>query len=118
MLQYALPLIGALMSGCIGNHPEAGAGGSGTGSVANPTPLVVDTGPAGATGAINHAYVTIEVCAAGTKSCASIDHVLLDTGSNGLRLVRSVLAAHSITLDGETDSSGDVVEECMSFNGG
>jgi hypothetical protein len=118
MLQYALPLIGAVMSGCIGNHPEAGAGGSGTASVENTTPLVVDGGPAGATGAINHAYVTIEVCAAGTKSCASIDHVLLDTGSNGLRLVRSVLAAHSITLDGETDSSGDVVEECMSFNGG
>ena len=36
---------------------------------------------------INHAYVTVEVCVAGTKTCASIDHVLLDTGSNGLRLV-------------------------------
>ena len=62
--------------------------------------------------------MTVKVCAAGTQSCASIDHVLLDTGSNGLRLVRSVLSAHSVTLTAETDSSGRTVEECMSFNGG
>ena len=117
ILRYTLPLLGMLMSGCIGNHQGASTGGSDTPSVENTTPLVVDAGPAGASGAINHAYVTVEVCVAGTKTCASIDHVL-DTGSNGLRLVRSVLAAHSISLDGENDSSGHSVEECMSFNGG
>jgi hypothetical protein len=113
-----LLLAAMLVSGCIGSHQGAGGGGTGSPAVANTTPLVVDTGPAGSAGAINHAYVTVRVCVAGSQSCASIDHVLLDTGSNGLRLVRSVLAAHSITLNGETDSSGRTVEECMSFNGG
>ena len=76
-------------------------------------------GPAGATGAINHAYVTVKVCAPGSQTqCASIDHVLLDTGSSGLRLVRSVLAAGGVTLSAETDAQGRAIEECVSFGGG
>ena len=76
--------------------------------------------PGGApVGAINHAYVTVKVCAPGSQTeCASIDHVLLDTGSVGLRLVRSVLAAHAVTLAAETDAQGRAVEECVSFAGG
>ncbi len=100
--------------------------GASTGSGFAPPPptlntvaLTVDTGPTAATGAINHAYVTVTVCLPGNATaCASIDHVLLDTGSVGLRLVRSVLAAKSLTLPVSTDSGGNGVEECMSFGGG
>jgi Protein of unknown function (DUF3443) len=63
--------------------------------------------------------VTIKVCAPGSQTqCASIDHVLLDTGSSGLRLVRSVLVAGGVTLSAETDAQGQAVEECMTFGGG
>jgi hypothetical protein len=106
------------MSGCVG--------GSGTTAVgSNPVPtlntvtLTIDGGPAGATGAINHAYVTVKVCAAGSSTqCANIDHVLLDTGSWGLRLVGSVLAAHSVALATESDTQGQLIEECVNFSGG
>jgi hypothetical protein len=106
-----------LMSGCFG--------GNGTTTAASPPPatanvatVTVDSGPSAANGQINHAYVTVKVCAPGTQTCASIDHVLLDSGSSGLRLVGSVLAAKSVTLPKENDSQGQVIQECMTFTGG
>ena len=63
--------------------------------------------------------MTVKVCTPGSQSaCASIDHVLLDTGSWGLRLVRSVLTAAAVTLTAETDAQGNSIEECLSFSGG
>lgn len=101
-------------------------GGTGTPAISGtPTPvpnvvtLVVDAGPTAAGGAINHAYVTVNVCASGSQTqCANIDHVLLDTGSNGLRLVASVLAAHAVALTPLSDAAGNTLEECVSFVGG
>ncbi|GAC1664296.1 MAG: DUF3443 domain-containing protein [Steroidobacteraceae bacterium] len=79
----------------------------------------VDSGPAAATGAINHAYVTVRICTPGsTTQCATIDHVRLDTGSSGLRLVESVLAAGGVSLGAETDSQARTIEECVKFAGG
>jgi hypothetical protein len=78
----------------------------------------IDAGPSAATGQINHAYVTVKVCIPGTATCADVDHVLLDTGSNGLRLVRSVLVSQSVALPGTTDPQGNALEECVSFTGG
>jgi Protein of unknown function (DUF3443) len=125
MPSHRIPRLTAMMatagvlSACLGNH------GSTPTSVTPPPPVVntmtvtVDSGPAAAPGAINHAYVTVRVCAPGsTTQCANVDHVLLDTGSWGLRLVRSVLAAGSVTLTGETDAQGNTVEECETFGGG
>lgn len=85
----------------------------------NVTTVTVDSGPAATGGQINHLYVTLKVCEPGSQTkCASIDHVLLDTGSWGLRLVRSVLAAGAVTPSAETDSGGRAIEECVSFGGG
>jgi Protein of unknown function (DUF3443) len=44
--------------------------------------------------------------------------VLVDTGSSGLRLVRSALTSGGVTLSGETDAQGQAIEECMTFGGG
>jgi hypothetical protein len=107
-----------LLGACVGGNGTTAATVPPT-PTANSVNLSVDTGPAGATGQVNHPYVTVKVCAAGsTTSCASIDHVLLDTGSVGLRLVRSVLTAQSLTLSASTDTSGQTVEECVAFGGG
>ena len=53
--------------------------------VNNVLPIVVDAGPTG--NYANGAFATVTVCAPGTSSCQTIDHVLVDTGSVGLRLL-------------------------------
>jgi hypothetical protein len=107
----------ALLCACFGNNTTT------TPSVPPPAlntmAVIVDTGPAAATGQINHAYVTVKVCSPGGQAqCAYIDHVLLDTGSWGLRLVGSVLAANGIALNPEHDAQNQSVEECVTFGGG
>ena len=74
---------------------------SGTATVAvNPTaaannvaPIIVDAGPAGLNfTSTNVPFVTIKVCVPGsTTECQTIDHVTVDTGSSGLRIVSTVL---------------------------
>jgi hypothetical protein len=112
-------LIASLLSACIGNNgPSASANKQATPTL-NTMTLTVDTGPSAATGQINRPYVTVKICAPGSQTqCANIDHVMLDTGSTGLRLVRSVLNSGGVTLVAETDAQGQSVEECMSFGGG
>jgi hypothetical protein len=105
-----------LLGGCVGNHTAAAA--KAVPPVLNRMNIMVDSGPAGATGQVNHAYVTVTVCTPGSKThCATIDHVLLDTGSSGLRVVGSVLAA-ALTLSPEADAQGQTLEECVTFGGG
>jgi hypothetical protein len=120
LIQIGLLSVLGLLGACFG-----GNGNGTTAAVNKPAPvlntlaLTVDAGPAGASGAINHAYVTVKVCVSGSQTqCANVDHVLLDTGSEGLRLVRSVLTAQSVALSVETDAQGQAIEECVSFGGG
>ena len=87
----AIFLPAMLLAACINNNNSKGAAPPPPPAV-NVLTVTVDGGPAAAPGAINHAYVTVKVCVPGSQSqCTSVDHVLLDTGSFGLRLVRSVL---------------------------
>ncbi len=109
--------LGSLLAGCLGGNGASTAPVPPP-PVANVVTLTVDSGPAAASGQINHAYVTVKVCVPSSQTCANIDHVLLDTGSNGLRLVGSLLASRSIALPNETDQQGQTIEECVSFTGG
>ena len=112
-------LVAGLLSACIGNKNPTPPSTNSAAPTPNVMPLAVDAGPSAATGQINHAYVTVKVCAPGSQTqCANIDHVLLDTGSSGLRLVRSVLVTAGLTLAAETDAQGQAIEECMSFGAG
>src|SRR5450631_1641454 len=112
-----------LLCACIGGNK-----GTATSTVP-PTPtvntlaVIVDAGPTVGTppmpvGAVNRPYVTVKVCVPGSTTCANIDHVLLDTGSWGLRLVRSVLTASAVTLAPSTDAKGQTIQECAAFAGG
>jgi hypothetical protein len=108
----------ALLCACLGSN-NAATTSSAPPPVLNTMAVMVDSGPAGATGQINRAYVTVKVCSPGSQAqCANIDHVLLDTGSWGLRLVGSVLAANGIALSAEHDAQNQTIEECMTFGGG
>lgn len=89
----------------------------------NTTQIVVDDGPSGsfAIGAVNVPYVTVTICAPGsTSQCATIDHVFLDTGSIGLRLLRSKVAAlalPSVAVPADTTSGtpAGTALECYPF---
>jgi hypothetical protein len=81
----------------------------------NTTEIVVDSGPVSgfSAPAANLPYVTVTVCAPGsTTTCATIDHVFLDTGSIGLRLLRSAVA--NLNLPPMTQGGAPVVE-CLPF---
>jgi hypothetical protein len=80
--------------------------------------MTVDAGPAGVN-AVNTAYISVTVCVPGTTTCKTIDHIEVDTGSIGLRIMSSVLtAAPAITLPAETDGSGNPLGECLQFADG
>jgi hypothetical protein len=111
-------LAASLLSACIRNNGPAALSAKPPSTTPNTVPITVDTGPSAATGQINHAYVTVKVCAAGQTQCATIDHVWLDTASSGLRLMRSVLVAGGVTLTAETDAQGQAIAECMRFGFG
>jgi len=85
----------------------------------NTTEIVVDSGPASgfALGVANLPYVTVKVCAPGsTTSCASIDHVFLDTGSIGLRVLRSAVAGLALPpVMAGSGPAAQPVHECYPF---
>ncbi len=59
----------------------------------------------------NKPCVSVTVCSPGTSACQTIDDVLLDTGSYGLRIFKQAL---NITLDQVTVSTGSLAE-CIQF---
>jgi hypothetical protein len=117
----------AVLLGTVALAIGCGGGGSNTPTVtkiATPTQnvqaIAVDGGPAAFITAngpyVNGAFVTITVCAPGsTTSCNTIDHVLVDTGSFGLRVLSSSSGGElTITLPA-TSLSGPPLGECVQF---
>lgn len=104
-----------LVSACGG-----GGGGSSNASprsrAANEMLVTVDRGPTVA-GNVNQPFVSVTVCAPGsTTSCQTIDHILVDTGSTGLRLVAEAVDSTLISnLPAQTNNSGDPLRECQAF---
>lgn len=110
-----------LFFGCSSSSPAA-SNASSDGGVAsdagliNVAPLVVDNGPTG-TQAINVAYTTITICRPGTTTCQTIDHIEVDTGSVGLRVISSVLDP-ALMLPQQMTSTGDAMVECYAYADG
>ena len=82
---------------------------------ANVLAVAVDAGPTGSGNNVNRLYTTVTVCPVGSSTqCQTIDHVLVDTGSTGLRLLASVLnnpAAYAPVLA----SGGQPLLNCAQF---
>ncbi len=77
--------------------------------------IVVDSGPANTGYNVNRLYTTVTVCFPGSATqCQTIDHVLVDTGSIGLRLLSSVLAP-GLNLSRITSNRGFPLLGCMQF---
>jgi uncharacterized protein DUF3443 len=83
-----------------------------TQSGSNVAPIVVNSGPANFY--VNGAFASVTVCVPGTSTCQTIDGVLVDTGSSGLRILSSAL---TIALPQQKAASGSPVVECLQFLG-
>ena len=84
--------------------------GSGNSSVNNTLPVQVNLG-------VNNDYAnglftSVTVCVPGTTNCQTINDVLVDTGSYGLRLLASQV---SLQLPASQDGSGNPLGECVQF---
>ena len=76
--------------------------------------ITVNAGPAG--NYANGAFTSVTVCIPGTTTCQSIDGILVDTGSSGLRILSSALTG--VTLPPQTAPDGNPVVECLPFVSG
>jgi uncharacterized protein DUF3443 len=128
-LLLALMQLGFLVACGGGGYTASGGGGGGGGNppptqnIATPGPpnvetLVVDGGPSTlAISNINTAYVSVKVCTHGsTVNCLTIDHVEVDTGSSGLRVLYSAL--NGLILPSAKDAGGNALAECLQFADG
>jgi hypothetical protein len=116
----ALAAAGALVAslgGCGGGGGSSGNGGNGTTPptptpVNNTQPVIVDAGPAGFA---NILFTSVTICAPGASTnCQTIDHIQVDTGSTGLRIISSVLSP-ALSLRQQIDASGNPIAECAQF---
>jgi len=122
----------------------AGCGGSGTSHGGPPPPpppppsqtivppgppnaeaLVVDEGPTALTApAVNTAFISVKVCMPdGTfASCQTIDHIEVDTGSIGLRIIAGGPPAGQLTLAlppvADPNNVSNALAECLQFADG
>ena len=78
---------------------------------ANTIGLMVDSGPQ-CVGYTNGLFATVTLCQPGTAICQTFDHLLVDTGSVGVRVLESEL---TLALPAVTNTSGLPLAECTPF---
>jgi hypothetical protein len=94
-----------------------GSGGSSTST--NPTPvnntqtIEVNLGPAN--DYVNGLFTDVTICVPGSSNCQTIDNILVDTGSEGLRILSSQV---TLSLPAISDSNGNGLQECLAFADG
>jgi hypothetical protein len=110
----------AFLVGCGGgsSSSSSGSGTTQTGqtiatSGANVAPISVNGGPAGID-YVDAAFASVTVCVPTTSTCQTVDNILVDTGSSGLRILSSAM---TLPLPQQT-SGGDPVVECFPFVSG
>jgi hypothetical protein len=83
----------------------------------NVQPIVVNSGPAN--NYANGVFTSVVVCVPSSSTCQTIDDVLVDTGSYGLRLLStSGGGALTLSLPQQKGPSGNTVGECAAFVSG
>ena len=114
----ALLAIAVVGAGCGGSsthnnsmNPVAATSGS------NVQPIVVNSGPAG--NYANGVFTSVTICVPSSSACQTIDGILVDTGSYGLRILSSAGGgALTLTLPPQKGLNGNSVAECAPFVSG
>jgi hypothetical protein len=105
-------LIIALMSGCGGG--SGGGGTSPTAATSNVLSITVNGSLCSNNSYLNKPCVSVTVCAPGTSTCQTINDILLDTGSYGLRIFKQAL---NVSLAQVANGSGSLAE-CVQYGDG
>jgi hypothetical protein len=116
VLKGGLALVLVLAGASCGGGDSPGSSSSGTAAVAaasNVVPVVVDGGPTPTSPSVNTLFTTVTLCVPGsTTQCQTIDHVQVDTGSYGFRVLASVL---TVALPLTHAPDGNDLLECTQF---
>ena len=122
-----IPLILLVLAACGGGGGGGYSGGSSGGTVSsssssssssvaaltNFTPITVEAGPGNN---VNIPFVTVTICLPGTLTCQTIDHIIMDTGSEGLRIEREALNASMLAgLPKTLKPDSTEVGECYQY---
>lgn len=84
-----------------------------TGAASNVHPISINGGPLAPNSIyVNGAFTSVTICAPSTPNCQTIDNILVDTGSFGLRILASQITIPLPTL---TDSTGNTLNNCIQF---
>ena len=102
----------ALFTACGGSSSKNNSSNSPGAPGNNTQAIVVNPGPEG--NFANGVFTTVTVCAPGTSNCQSINGVLVDTGSFGLRVLSSALGSLDSSLP-QQSSGGNPTVECAQF---
>ena len=72
--------------------------------------IIVNAGPTG--DYFDGAFTSVTICVPGSTTCQTIDGVLVDTGSSGLRVLSSAM---SLSLPRQTGTNSAPIAECLQF---
>jgi hypothetical protein len=99
-----------------GSSSDGASGGDGSTPAGDVAPVIVNAGPMG-TDSVDVPFISVTLCVPGTTNCQTIDSVIVDTGSTGMRVMSSVLSS-SLTLPQAMATTGDALAECYTFDDG
>ncbi|MEO8004285.1 MAG: DUF3443 domain-containing protein [Betaproteobacteria bacterium] len=96
-----------------------GGGGGGSSLPTGPNVQSVAVSPSAAPfNNVNLLFTTVTICVPGTANCQTIDHVLVDTGSVGVRIMASALSPSLILPQSRDVGSNDPLVTCGRFASG
>lgn len=105
----AAVLIAVSLTGCgDGTSTSSGTSEAPPPPVNNTLPVIVDAGPTlngQAVGDEDLLFASVTICVPATTTCQTIDHIAVDTGSTGLRILASLL---TLTLPVSTNAAGPI----------
>lgn len=117
----------AFVAGCGGGGGSSSSSNNGGGTsgpnqqpiaanAANTVPITVNSG---VSNIINIPTVSVSICAPNsTTNCVTVNNVLLDTGSYGVRIVNSALGSLGGSLPSQQATAGGTLAECTHFADG
>jgi hypothetical protein len=112
-LFFLLAAIGLALTGCGGSSSSSGSTSLPPSTTKNTQAIEVNLGPAN--DYPNGIFTTVTVCVPGTSKCQDIPDVLVDTGSEGLRLLSSQV---TLSLPAITDNGSNPLQECVEYGDG
>ncbi len=114
--RWVLALCGSGLSG-VGCSSGGSNSGGGPALASNVIPVVVNAGPTGAQSSyVDGLFASATLCVPGNAaSCQTIDGLLVDTGSTGVRILSAVL---TLPLPKQTDDAGNAIANCSQFADG